>query len=62
MRPSLFILVFTLSGLVAAQDYEEKLHLPDSLVYEQKSNYDRKLIITNLQQHYNSKALWVAEI
>ena len=36
MRPSLFILVFTLSGLVAAQDYEEKLHLPDSLVYDQK--------------------------
>lgn len=36
MRPSLFILVFTLSGLVAAQDYEEKLYLPDSLVYDQK--------------------------
>ena len=62
MKPSLFILVFTLSGLVATQHYEEKLHLVDSLGYDQKSNCDRKLIIANFQHHYNSKALWVTEI
>lgn len=31
-------------------------------VYDQKSYYDRKLMVTNFEQHYDRKAIWVEEI
>ena len=61
MKSSIFILFFILCGLVTAQNYEEKFHLADSLLYDQKSYYDRKLMITNFEKHYDRKAIWVEE-